>query len=250
MTNNSEKIVYKPPSFECLNCDCKIPWDRPRKLFCSDICRDEAKYVRYVRKCKKDGRINDPEIQEAIRIRFVHIVSGGYHEKERRIPIELREAVIAHNDGKCQVCGRPGTDIDHIDGDSNDLNNLQLVCRKCHNKKTISQFIQVGPEDERYWIVQEKRIQLDTRIDAEEPIRLCDNEENWVNIYKQIEAERKKKFYKSIFPIIHNLNRVGFSFRSIAKQLNDNKIPTFVGYGKWDHKMTSKIFNNEVQNFS
>jgi len=110
--------------------------------------------------------------------------------------------------------------------------------------------MQVGPDDERYWIVLEKRILLDMRIDAENPSRLCDDEENWIKMYKKIEAERKLTFYKSVFPIIENLKRKEFSFRLITKQLNDNNIPTFSGHGEWDHKMISKIFNNEVWHFS
>jgi 5-methylcytosine-specific restriction endonuclease McrA len=69
----------------------------------------------------------------------------------------LKEAVIERDGGKYQICGKPGTDIDHIDGDSNDLNKLQLLCRECHNKKTISHMIQIVSEDERYWIVKENQ---------------------------------------------------------------------------------------------
>lgn len=40
----------------------------------------------------------------------------------------------------CQNCGNPGTEVDHItpvsQGGTHDLDNLQLLCRRCHKAKT------------------------------------------------------------------------------------------------------------------
>jgi hypothetical protein len=61
--------------FRCVNCSGSFD---DIKLYCSDLCSDEADWVRYVRRCRSDGRYERAEIQEAITIRLAHILSGGY----------------------------------------------------------------------------------------------------------------------------------------------------------------------------
>lgn len=41
----------------------------------------------------------------------------------------------------CRECGRPSTDLDHIDGDpwNRDDSNLQMLCHSCHSTKTNQQ---------------------------------------------------------------------------------------------------------------
>lgn len=58
---------------------------------------------------------------------------GGYSERLRQIPQEIRQAVFERNKGLCRKCGAKGIQIDHICGNSNDMDNLQLLCVKCHN---------------------------------------------------------------------------------------------------------------------
>ena len=81
---------FDPPQFMCVNCGKSISWKRRIKLFCSDLCKDEAKYVRYYRRCQNDGRISRPDIQEALQIRKAHLISGGYPYKERILTKEIR----------------------------------------------------------------------------------------------------------------------------------------------------------------
>lgn len=76
---------FQPTIFPCVNCEKPIPWDRPIKIFCSDLCRDEADYVRYYRRCLSDGRSEMPDIQEALRIKLAHLLSGGYSASERKM---------------------------------------------------------------------------------------------------------------------------------------------------------------------
>ena len=42
--------------------------------------------------------------------------------------------------GVCQVCGRAGHQVDHIvalcNGGTDDDDNLQVICRPCHEDKT------------------------------------------------------------------------------------------------------------------
>ncbi|HEA65173.1 MAG TPA: HNH endonuclease [Candidatus Aminicenantes bacterium] len=233
--------VFHIRSFKCVNCDRVIPWNRRIKLFCSDICREEADFVRYVRSCKKDGRIERTDVQETIQIMFAHIASGGYPRKERHIPKQLREAVIARFNGLCAICGNPGSDIDHIDGNSNDLNNLQLLCRSCHNKKTKEKIKILTPGDKRYFEVLEKRQNLDFRIDSPEPNLECDDEVNWPKVYRKIISYRKNLYYSSLTPIIDELLKQGLGNKRIAEQFNIFHIPTSSGHGKWYKEMIKKI---------
>lgn len=47
-----------------------------------------------------------------------------------------RRAVIAR-DKVCVLCGRQGRDVDHIArGTDHSLQNLRLLCRSCHMKRT------------------------------------------------------------------------------------------------------------------
>ncbi len=66
-------------------------------------------------------------MREAIGLRVAHLLAGGYHRQARALTPELREFVFARDEGKCVACGKPGEEIDHIDGDSSDLANLRLV---------------------------------------------------------------------------------------------------------------------------
>ncbi len=237
---NTKQLKYNPPSFECLNCDEAIPGSQEVSLYCTPLCRDEAIYVRYVRACKSDGRVKNKDVQDAIRIRFVHIASGGYSAKERRVSQELRDDVIARDNGRCQICGENGTDIDHIKGNSDKIDNLQLLCCACHNKKTIDSFIPIPPDDERYLKALESGFRLDERIYAKKPLRQCDDEKKWESNWRQILSSRRKThkeaFHKSVSPLISKLHKSGMSQRKIAKHLNENSIPTYSGRGKWEHK--------------
>lgn len=62
--------------------------------------------------------------------------------------LRTRKQVIARDGGLCQMCGKPVTmeagdaHIDHIvpkrDGGTDALENLQLLHRACHSKKTAN----------------------------------------------------------------------------------------------------------------
>ena len=64
-----------------------------------------------------------------------------YQSKEWK---QLRKPVIQRDKGLCQQCKRegrtkPGNTVDHIvsrrQGGADSLNNLELLCRRCHDKK-------------------------------------------------------------------------------------------------------------------
>lgn len=180
---------HNPPPFICLNCDQPIEVTGQIKLFCSDLCSEEAKFVRYFRRCSHDGRIKQADVKEAIEIRFAHIMAGGYPARERQVPRSLRAEVIARDKGVCCKCGEAGTTLDHIDGDANELDNLQLLCNACHNEKTKLRIVEMMPNDERYPAFSKKAKILRFRCNAPRPLRLCDDSELWPTRYHNVMAE-------------------------------------------------------------
>jgi len=173
--------------FSCLNCDTSIS---DARLFCSDLCKDEAKFVRYFRSCLKDGRSDQPDVKEALRNRLAHILAGGYSERIRRLPQNIRDAVIKRDKGICQKCGGTGNQIDHIKGSSGNFTNLQLLCSNCHNEKTKSGFVTISKETHpEEWI---KREALLVRVHAPKTLRLCDNEK-WNKLWRPLLKARKDR---------------------------------------------------------
>jgi hypothetical protein len=61
--------------FRCANCSAVI---ETAKMYCSQICSQEAEWARYARRCRLDGRSQRSDVIEAIRIRLAHILAGGY----------------------------------------------------------------------------------------------------------------------------------------------------------------------------
>lgn len=181
---NLKDLVAYP--FPCPNCDQLISTP---KLFCSELCKQVAKFIRYVRACRQDGRDQQPDVQEAIQIKLAMILGEGYPEQERRLPEPIRNAVIQRDGGRCKKCGKPGNQIDHIQGSSSEMQNLKLLCRACHNKKTTAAFIPITPESSPE--VLKKEEVLDRRIGSPAPLRLCDAEE-WDLIDGKILSQRRQ----------------------------------------------------------
>jgi 5-methylcytosine-specific restriction endonuclease McrA len=237
---------FDPPQFMCVNCGKSISWKRRIKLFCSDLCKDEAKYVRYYRRCQNDGRISRPDIQEALQIRKAHLISGGYPYKERILTKEIRSTIIARDKGLCQICRKPGSEIDHIEGSSNELSNLQLLCHKCHLEKTMAKIKSIDSTDPEYLNKVGKHVELDLRTHYSEPLRECDDPELWNRRSREIVQKRKEEYSSYIKTILDKIQNEGLSLRKMAIYLNDLKIPTYSGYGKWYRKMISYIMREEI----
>lgn len=113
----------------CFNCD--KPVTEP-KLFCSLLCQEEGKTVRYIRAVTRDGRINQLDAAEAVKIRKAILLGGGYPRQKRRLSPEVRQVIFERDTHKCQVCGGQATEIDHLDnslaeGVNEPANHLQPV---------------------------------------------------------------------------------------------------------------------------
>lgn len=186
-------LPVRPVDFPCPNCGYTVTLTTTVKLYCSDLCSDEAHFVRYFRARISDGRINQPDIKEALQIRMGHILAGGYNERERRLPDDVRRAVFERDKNLCRKCGQPGTDIDHIEGSSNALENLQVLCKPCHNEKTLLRFRPLPPEDEEEGgEVRAKKERLLLRVHSLTPQRACDDEEGWNALSRRLMSERRQ----------------------------------------------------------
>jgi 5-methylcytosine-specific restriction endonuclease McrA len=130
----------------CANCALPIDLPIARSIYCSELCNQVARAVRYIRNRERDGRIDQPDIAEAIRTQLAFIPTGGYPTKLRRIDPATRQAVVERDEGRCRKCGGVGTEIDHIATSRSDLSNLQLLCHECHMEKTQSSFVPASPE--------------------------------------------------------------------------------------------------------
>ena len=63
--------------------------------------------------------------------------NGGTSEYPNHYLMKLnRKIKLKQTNGKCEICGNIANQIHHIDNSKNNhlLNNLLVVCRKCHNK--------------------------------------------------------------------------------------------------------------------
>jgi hypothetical protein len=69
------------------------------------------------------------------------LIWGGYSPKQRYVAPKLAGIVKAANGGLCCKCGeQPSTQVDHMNGPSNERENLQGVCEPCHDAKTQATF--------------------------------------------------------------------------------------------------------------
>lgn len=181
---NVEDLVRFP--FHCANCSLLF---REAKMYCSEVCSQEAGWVRYARVCRLDGRDQRPDVIEAMRIRLALVLGGGYPKLARTLPDSVRKAIFERDQQKCQKCGQPGTEIDHISDSSSDPSNLQVLCDTCHNKKTVGSFVRITKESHpEAW---EKAQSLRKRAAAKEPLQVCDSQE-WGELQKVLMKKRRE----------------------------------------------------------
>ena len=178
--------VLSAEPFPCPNCDAANP--NQASVYCSELCVSEAQFVRLFRARRAEGRDQDPDVKNGLEIQFAMIVSGGYSKKARHVPPAVRRAVFARDQDKCRHCGEPGTTLDHIAGDSSDLENLQCLCVKCHDEKTRSRFRKLSPETNPEGWAKSKV--LWERVLAPQPLRLCDGID-WEKYWRVIQRVKK-----------------------------------------------------------
>lgn len=184
----------------CVNCDGGgVALTKP--LYCSTRCRQSAGLVRYVRGARADGRWDQADVREAIQMRLAMVLGGGYPESMRRVPAATRRAVFDRAAGHCEDCGRvldfdgssgdPGATatIQHVAGNSNELDNLKAFCRRCNNADAQAKFVPVAPDSPEALAAAE----LKARWLAVRPSRPCDDHQSWDSTWKRLASEAKEE---------------------------------------------------------
>ena len=175
----------------CVNCDGAFKL-ATSVVYCSELCKQEASYIRYARRTRQDGRAEQPDVQDALRIRRALILGGGYPARERRLSSKERATIFERDQWRCRSCGAAATEIDHvngpIDGDINHTDNLQALCHDCHIRKTLSALVPIPPDELE---AHAKARALDARIETPMPLRPSDDDVNWERDWRQIVAERR-----------------------------------------------------------
>ncbi|MBV9119269.1 MAG: HNH endonuclease [Chloroflexi bacterium] len=180
----------------CVNCDGELTGRSV--LYCSPRCEQEASYVRYFRQVLRDGRWKLAEVREALRIRGVVVMNGGYPHPERAISKRYREFILNRDEHTCQACGGQGSQVDHIHlrgigGNINHPRNLQVLCSRCHRAKTLADIRLISHrEDPLLWQqLHEKSLELDRRVRAQPPERVSDDEQLWPSTWRELQAQRR-----------------------------------------------------------
>ena len=177
--------------FLCMQCDDELVALHKPHLYCSIACEQEAELVRYVRRCKSDNRIEQEDVQLAVRTRLAHLASGGYDKKARRLSKQQKEEVITESNGLCTFCGKPGVEIDHVEGPSASRSNLQLLCRTCHEEKTFASIVSVAPGSDSWAQVKALNERFWTAVDSVQPSRECHDEKAWALSWRDHLKKRK-----------------------------------------------------------
>lgn len=175
----------------CANCLSPLT-EEVVGLWCSTWCTDINQRVRYWRRVTRDGRIADPLIQEQVAMDLTFLLIGGYRALGRRPNAATRKLVVQRDKGRCRNCGESGTELDHVDGSSDAPENLQLLCKECHRRKTREALASMPPApDEARALIYALQF---TRVEPDEPMLLADDETQWEDTWKRLKAERKARF--------------------------------------------------------
>ena len=150
-------------------------------LFCSEICSEFARAVRYHRRVLADGRIGQPDVQAAVSVRMAYALWGEAPAKP--LMAMTRAALFAAKGDRCLSCRAPATDVDHVvsaaSGD-NSLANLQPLCHSCHLEKTLSSPVPWDTSSGDAIARHERReATYWARVRAQPSLRVCDDERTW-----------------------------------------------------------------------
>ncbi len=171
----------------CANCLQRLP-DHVEGLFCCELCMQTCDTVRYWRRVRRDGRYDRPDVREAVWTRVAFLLAGGYGKTARRLSHQTRNHVWERAGGVCRQCGKPGEEVDHIEGDSPDPDNLQLLCKDCHHAKTNERMRPATDEQKKLIAAL-----VATRVEPEVPALLADDEVRWKAEWSSLKRARRER---------------------------------------------------------
>jgi 5-methylcytosine-specific restriction endonuclease McrA len=184
---------------ECPGCGESFP-AKGQQVYCSLACSQTAELVRYARRKRLEGTFDRADVAEAIAIRLSQIVvNGGYDKRAREITDELRKEIMARAGGKCEHCGKPfetegdyRATIQHCKGASNRVEDLRAWCYRCNMDH--AQSVPITLTDEQ--VLTE--LGIIARWEAPEPLRICDDPEQWPKVWRQYPVRLDDKEYEDL----------------------------------------------------
>jgi len=123
----------------------------------------------------------------------------GYPERERTVSADIRAEVFQRAGGLCESCGRTldfdGTSgnpdlvptIQHVEGNSNDLDNLKAFCNGCNMADAEAKFVPVEPGSPQAVLAAH----LAERCASPIPMKLCDDDESWNDIWRGLASSAR-----------------------------------------------------------
>lgn len=170
-------------------------------MYCREACSQTAQLVRYVRRCRADGRDQQPDVAEAIQVKMALVLGGGYPAAARTVPPQVRAAVYARSGGKCEHCGVDllfdysrgdpgpcGATIQHTNSSSNELDDLAAWCRQCNTGDAKAKFVPATGAS------LDLARQIEARWMSEHPLQFCDDERNWAGQWRKLAAGAERRF--------------------------------------------------------
>lgn len=111
-SKRDEQPIPPDPS-TCPNCG--IPTSSSRSPFCGSCCREEAGFVRQVRRAIAERTIFDEEKQATLGQNLWRLLGGGFPRRQLLVNDKERARLFKRNNGMCEVCGKsPATTFDHV----------------------------------------------------------------------------------------------------------------------------------------
>jgi 5-methylcytosine-specific restriction endonuclease McrA len=142
--------------------------------YCSPSCREQASFVRQLRRDIEKGFVFDPERQINLGQVLWQLLGGGYPRRVAMIVGKARERILARDEFRCTACGAPATTLDHIATACNRPINVRSVCEGCARTRHFGDHrLLERPE------VKELLEMLAQRVANCPALRVCDNPETW-----------------------------------------------------------------------
>ncbi len=200
----------------CANCLERLP-DEIDGLFCSALCKQTCDTVRYWRRVVRDGRDERLDVREVLGTRVAFLLAGGYGKSARRLSRDIRNQVWARDGAVCRQCGKPGEEVDHVNGDSPDPDNLQLLCKDCHHAKT-NERMRPATDEQKELIAA----LVVTRVEPEVPALLADDEVRWKAEWSSLKKARRERLLDEMRAVGLDLaNYLGASRAELIEALCD-----------------------------
>lgn len=167
---------FPPPIEECTTAcpNCGAPWTAAKSPYCSQNCREEASFIRQLRRLLTSDQAFDAEKQATQGQILWFLLGAGYPRRNALVVGRAREKLFAREEWKCQQCSGPATTFDHIGSACNRPINLRVMCDGCAKTKEFGDPRILGQAS-----VQERLSRLAERTACPVALRPSDDPETW-----------------------------------------------------------------------